>query len=242
MAYGQMAYVYDQLMQDMPYDEWVAWVMRSVPDKSATIVDLGCGTGNVAIPLAKLGYDVIGIDYSDSMLAIASDKADRTPVQWLEQNMTDWQVEQPVDAVVCFCDGFNYLLDEDDFYQTLIRTEKQLKPGGILLFDLLTANQMQRYAAEQPYQYETDNLTYMWTCDWEEDVQTIFHELTFFVKAEDDRYDRFEEQHEERAYAIDDVVYNLEKFGFVDIQVSSHFGQGPVGDDTPRVFISARKR
>ena len=242
MAYGQMAHVYDQLMQDMPYDEWIAWVQREVQDKSATIVDLGCGTGNVAIPLAKLGYNVIGIDNSDSMLAIASDKAERTPVQWLEQDMTEWQVDQEVDAVVCFCDGFNYLLDEDDFYQTLVQSAKQLISGGVLLFDLLTAFEMQRYVAEQPYQVDTDELAYLWTCDWDEELQTIYHSLTFFVKASDDRYDRFEEQHEERAYAIEDVVYNLEQFGFTDVKISNHFGQGEVTANTGRVFVSARKR
>jgi SAM-dependent methyltransferase len=242
MAYGQMAYVYDQLMQDMPYASWIDWVTREVQNKQATIVDLGCGTGNVAIPLAQMGYAVIGIDYSDSMLAIASNKAERLPIQWLEQDMTIFHVDHLVDAVVCFCDGFNYLLNENDFYQTLQRIEQQLKPGGVLLFDLLTASQMKQYALEQPYAYDTDDLSYMWTCDWQEDSLTIYHDLSFFVKAEDERYDRFDEQHEERAYDINEVTSQLEKFGFKDIEVSSHFGTGTVESHTSRVFFRARKR
>jgi 2-polyprenyl-3-methyl-5-hydroxy-6-metoxy-1,4-benzoquinol methylase len=82
-------------MADMPYGEWVDWVVAHVPTQGAHIVDLGCGTGNVAIPLAELGYAVTGIDLSDTMLAVAAQKAERTSVEWLEQDMVEWTVGEP---------------------------------------------------------------------------------------------------------------------------------------------------
>ena len=242
MAYGELAFVYDRLMVDMPYGEWVDWVVQHVPAQGAHIVDLGCGTGSVAIPLAERGYAVTGIDLSDTMLAVAAQKAERTSVQWLEQDMVEWSVGEPVDAVVCLCDGLNYLTEPDDFAQAIRQAASQLKPGGVLLFDLLPAGQLERYAAEQPYVHDESDLAYMWTCDWDASEQTIYHDITFFIQTPSGTYTRFEESHTERAYAKADVEQLLEQAGFTEVNWSSDFGRAPYSDAASRVFVSARLR
>jgi SAM-dependent methyltransferase len=241
MAYGKMANVYDQLMADMPYSDWVEWVAQQVPAKAATIVDLGCGTGNVAIPLSQKGYNVVGIDLSDSMLAVAAQKAGTLPITWLEQDMVEWQVDEAVDAVVCLCDGLNYLIDETEFVRAIQTTADQLKPGGVFLFDLLTAQQMRDYAEGQPYQMDEPDLAYLWTCDWDESEATIEHALTFFVQADDGRFDRFEESHAERAYDLKFVRSVLEQAGFGAIEMTSDIGRGPADEANMRVFVKAIK-
>jgi len=73
MAYEQFAYIYDELMQDVPYDQWVDWVKAYVPTGS-TIADIGCGTGTATLALAE-HYEVLGIDLSEEMLEVAQEKA-----------------------------------------------------------------------------------------------------------------------------------------------------------------------
>lgn len=77
MNYEQFALLYDELMNDVPYDKWVEFTEESLQQadmKEAKILDVACGTGNVTLPLVQKGYDVIGVDLSEEMLAVAQQK------------------------------------------------------------------------------------------------------------------------------------------------------------------------
>ncbi len=153
MSYRQFAYVYDRLMADMPYREWLKFAEESFAkfEKPRTIVDLGCGTGSLAIPLAQAGYQVIGIDLSEDMLSIAHDKTERLrgltgkafkgSVTWLHQDMREWEWSEPADCVISFCDCLNYLLEEEDWKSAFERVYAGLKPGGLFFV---------RYACGRP--------------------------------------------------------------------------------------------
>lgn len=74
-AYTGFAYVYDEYMDNIPYDEWEEYLVELLKengiDKDNTVIDLGCGTGTVTRMLDKEGYNCIGIDLSEDMLSIA---------------------------------------------------------------------------------------------------------------------------------------------------------------------------
>ena len=74
-AYTTFAQVYDLFMDNVPYEEWsnyIVSVLKEYGIHSGVICDLGCGTGKMTRLLAKAGYDMIGVDLSEDMLAIAS--------------------------------------------------------------------------------------------------------------------------------------------------------------------------
>src|SRR5690625_3865142 len=92
MAYTQMAFYYDFLMKHAPYDEWVSFTEKifiTYAKNVRTITDLGCGTGEITLRLAQLNYDMIGVDYSMQMLAIADQKSFETKqnIQWMKQDL-----------------------------------------------------------------------------------------------------------------------------------------------------------
>ena len=76
-AYEKFASVYDLFMEDVPYDDWCACIVKKLREagiEEGIVCELGCGTGNMTARLAKAGYDMIGIDASEDMLAEAQRK------------------------------------------------------------------------------------------------------------------------------------------------------------------------
>ena len=76
-SYSAFAYVYDELMDNVPYDEWAEYLIgllkeNGVPD--GLVCELGCGTGQMTRRLAAAGYDMIGIDLSEEMLDVAREQ------------------------------------------------------------------------------------------------------------------------------------------------------------------------
>lgn len=264
MAYQRFAYHYDRLMEDMPYPDWIAFA-RQCWDKFGqprTVVDLGCGTGSLSIPLAQLGYDVTGIDLSEDMLAVAQHKAEeaakREPfppggaVRWLQQDMREWELGRPADTVISFCDCFNYLLEEEDVEQTIHRVYEGLKPGGVFAFDMHTPYLLQHYYETQPFLLNEDDIAYIWTCDFDPGRCEIEHALTIFVQenqlldlGSDDavkqRFERVEEYHVQRAYPLEWVRQTLKDAGFSRTECAADFLWKSPTETTQRAFFVAVK-
>ncbi len=76
-SYSAFAYVYDELMDNVPYDEWTAYLIGLLKENGVAeglVCELGCGTGQMTRRLAAAGYDMIGIDLSEEMLDVAREQ------------------------------------------------------------------------------------------------------------------------------------------------------------------------
>ena len=76
-AYSGFAEIYDIFMDNVPYEAWKDYLVQILEKFGITdgiILDLGCGTGKMTRLFAKEGYDMIGIDASEEMLAIAMEQ------------------------------------------------------------------------------------------------------------------------------------------------------------------------
>src|SRR5690625_3828489 len=96
MTYQNLATVYDYFMEGAPYDDWVHFAKKAFKTYGKNIhsvVDLGCGTGEISIRLRKNGFDMTGIDLSADMLAIAEEKArsQNISIQWMKQDIVSLQ-------------------------------------------------------------------------------------------------------------------------------------------------------
>ncbi|WP_306456687.1 class I SAM-dependent DNA methyltransferase [Paenibacillus aquistagni] len=249
-AYGQFALVYDRLMEDMPYAEWLAfaeeaWERYGV--KPTTVVDLGCGTGSLAIPLAKKGYRVIGLDLSDAMLTMGREKESQAgrlkgDIQWVHQDMRSWEVPDAVDAVLSFCDSMNYLTEPEDIKAMIRQTAGQLRTGGVLLMDMHHVRQFEAYAEEQPFTLDEGDVAYIWYSDYDADRMEIEHQLTIFVRDDSTgRYERIDESHRQRAYDPAWIEQELRQAGFEQIEWYGDFTFEAPAEDCRRMFVAAKR-
>lgn len=104
------------------------------------ILELACGTGRALLPLAREGYDIVGIDASPAMLALARDNVAREGLEervtLLEQDMRALDLDQRFALAFVAVNSFSHLLSLDDQLAALTRIHQHLQPGGLLLLDL----------------------------------------------------------------------------------------------------------
>ena len=89
-AYTSFAQVYDLFMDNVPYDEWCAYICETLKKHGIAdgpVLDLGCGTGELTRRLAACGYDMTGVDVSVDMLQKAMEKQTDPPILYLLQEM-----------------------------------------------------------------------------------------------------------------------------------------------------------
>jgi len=104
------------------------------------ILEVGCGTGRVLLPLAQAGFEVTGVDLSPAMLDIARRKVATAGLQQrvtlVKQDMRALALDRPFNMVVVALNSFSHLLTLDDQLAALDRIREHLRPGGLLLIDL----------------------------------------------------------------------------------------------------------
>ena len=145
-----------QADENVDYQRWadhIEEIFRKNGRKPETVVDLGCGTGAVTNILAERGYQVTGVDISEDMLFVAREKARKSGLQvsYICQDMTELTLHRPVDAIICMCDGFNYILEEAKLKQTFQRIYQYLNPGGIWYLISAPITSWLRYLAIIPW-------------------------------------------------------------------------------------------
>jgi SAM-dependent methyltransferase len=127
--YDAFAAGYDDWSADMTED--VAWYVDLAREADEPIVELAVGSGRVAIPIAReTGKRVIGIDRSPAMLALARARSHGLPVELREGDMRDFELEQPVDLVICPFRSLLHLPTWHDKRRVFERVARALRPGG----------------------------------------------------------------------------------------------------------------
>lgn len=241
--YSFFAKVYDDLMSNVPYNVWVDFVKKHVPVGS-NLIDLGCGTGTVAVELAKAGYQMVGVDLSSEMLTLAREKAnaDGVNIAFYEGDMANMELASGFDAVVSFVDSLNYLTDTEDWKKTFQNSYNSLIDGGYLLFDVHTMYKLRNVFNDFTYCNADFDLSILWNSYVDNEEQIVEHELTFFSEIENGNYRRFDETHVQKVIDLDNIEEMLKEIGFVNIEVLYDLDEEQPDKDKPtRAFVKAQK-
>lgn len=133
--YDHFAADYDLWAADMTED--VAWYVSLAREAAEPIVELGIGTGRVAIPIAReAGKRVIGFDRSPAMLAAGRERSGGLPIEFREGDMRELALEEPVELVICPFRALLHLPTWADRRRLFERVAAGLKPGGRFAFNV----------------------------------------------------------------------------------------------------------
>ncbi|MBM7604770.1 SAM-dependent methyltransferase [Metabacillus crassostreae] len=248
MIYQGFAYIYDQLMKDAPYDQWAELILEVFskyhPD-TKNVLDIGCGTGEIAVRLAKKQFNVTGVDLSEDMLTVAQAKAEKNKVNmlFLQQDMRELTgfIERS-DAITICCDSLNYLRTISDVQSTFEAVYNQLNDNGLFIFDVHSLYKIHNVFADATFADQDDDISFIWSSYLGEEEHSIEHDLSFFVK-QGEFYERYDELHYQRTFDIEQYKQLLQSASFEIVKICSDFQLHE--DPTPtteRIFFIARKK
>lgn len=243
--YGDFAWVYDTFMDNIPYDEWFAYLHGLLQKYGITegiVVDIGCGTGILTQKMQQAGYDMIGIDLSEEMLEIARERVP-AEVLLLNQDMREMDLYGSAAAMYCICDGMNYMCSAEDFKKVLERVYLFLDNGGIFIFDLKTAYFYEKILGNRTIVDNRENATLIWENEYDTETQINEYLVTIYREAEEDSdiFYRDEELHRQRAYSIDALEKLFKEQLFSNVKFYHAFTEDIPKEDSERIYIIAQK-
>lgn len=251
-AYSRYAEVYDRIGQRVFGERIAAATLHHLSERGerpTTMVDLACGTGAASLAFAAAGFSVIGIDQSPAMLERARCAAEEAGhrIDWRHGDLRNFTLEEPVDLATCFYDGYNYVTEESELAEAYGSVWRALRAGGLFIFDL---NTRAKFGASWSdlclVAVDRDDLFGIYQSWFQPETGLSPLILTFFVRTDGGDWERFDEEHIERAYPLDAIRALLEEVGFrveavLDyVDRSERFGP-PGSERSHRVVFVARR-
>jgi 2-polyprenyl-3-methyl-5-hydroxy-6-metoxy-1,4-benzoquinol methylase len=141
-VFKNYAKYYDILYQEKNYEEECDFIEQAFRGfsklKVRSILELGCGTGGHAIPLARRKYKITGVDASKVMLNTAKEKSSKLglDIDFLQSDIRDFKLNEKFDSIICMFAVLNYLTGNEDFEKTLRNVRKHLREGGLFIIDV----------------------------------------------------------------------------------------------------------
>lgn len=243
-SYAEFASVYDELMSEVPYDTYVELINLAASGVAGKkILDVGCGTGLLSVKLAKLNGLVTGVDLSSDMLSVARDRASslNLPVTFVEQPMQEITGFSDFDVAIITIDSLNYVIEEEAVLQTFRNIYNSLAVGGVLLFDVHSTFKMDVIFMESPFIFDNKRISYIWNTEMGDEPHSVYSELAFFIRTENDLYKRFDEVHYQRTFSVLEYVDMLSEVGFSIERIFSDWEDLPPNFDSERIFFQVRK-
>lgn len=213
-SYQQIAKYYDALVQDENATQmWVDFVKKY--SKKGSLMDLACGSGDIAISLSQNGYDVYASDFEEEMLNKAKAKSGSENVFWSILDMTKFSLDKKMDTITCFCDSINYLTEEKDVISMFKCVYDSLKEKGTFLFDVHSLDRINEFEEEFLEEGNVCNVDYEWSILCLKDL--LYQNFIFFDNVTTTRI-----QHVQKIYHPDFLIKALEEIGF-NVKIMTDF-------------------
>jgi SAM-dependent methyltransferase len=194
-----------------------------------TVTDLGCGSGILARVMSDLGYDVLGVDLSTDMLALAERNAPKA--RFRNESLVDAAIPPSV-AVTAIGEALNYATDpragRDATTEVAQRVFDALTPGGVFLFDVATPGRNLGLEVRERI-HDHDDWTLVMRAT--ESGNRLDRRITIFSLEPDGHWSRIDEHHVAHLYDPGELTAALERIGF-DVETRPSYGEHR-GDSTP---------
>ncbi len=244
-SYTVFAEFYDNLTRNVGYQERADYFHRLLQlygNGGPLLLDLACGTGTLSVEMSGKGYEVIGVDASYDMLAVAREKAEQKgrDILFLCQKMQHLDLYGTVDVVVCSLDSINHVTKPEDVQKIFQRVSLFLNEGGLFVFDANTIYKHQVILGNNTFVYDMDTVFCVWQNSYEEKGHLVKIQLDFFSR-EGDAYYRTGESIRERAYSTQELCQWLKDAGLELVSVYDENSMEPPKEKSQRLVYVAKK-
>jgi SAM-dependent methyltransferase len=235
--FTSLALVYDDIMADIEYDEWSAFILETVRARGwsgGSLLDLGCGTGNATAPMVEEGFDVTGVDASAEMLAVARAKLPDT--RFVLGDFETFDAGGTFTLAYAVFDALNNLLSPAAFRRAAERVYAHLEPNGLFMFDVNTTRGLKELWESGRAEGWAGEVYYNWRHSFDEDTGLArvdafcLHGSTGFT-----------EVHFERPYDPPELRESLGAAGFADVEILAYPEGEAAPHDAHRVWVVARR-
>ena len=236
---------YDHLMRAVPYDSWVEYVEQPVAHERAVVrrvLDLACGTGQMTQRLHARGYEVVGADCSEAMLAQARrawDGAHRPP-EFVAADARALCFSPVFDLVLCLFDSLNYITDEGGLSRCFVGVAQALRPRGLFIFDLNTIRALEQELFTQKNPNPSDPLQYNWESSYDAEARVCTVRMRFRYEGESGA-EEFVEVHRQKGYTHSEIEAWLKDAGFERPRALNAYTFRRASPFANRVFYVTRK-
>lgn len=246
--YSALAAGYDRVMDYVDYEAWADYVHHVFGEHeddagTASVLELGCGTGVLATHLQPLGpYRYAGTDGAAAMIAVAQARAGAGEVEatFAVADFADPVDGAPFDAALLLYDGLNYVTDPEAMPGVFRAAYAAVRPGGLFVVDQSTPANSENHEAdfEDAGEVDTPDGLFRYVRRSRYDRATRLHETVFEIET---AAGRVVERHVERAYTMDEVEDAAEAAGWRVEAAYDGFSLDRADDDAERVHWVLRR-
>ena len=242
--YNHFAYIYDKFNTKANYKKLHKYIhsqFKKAKIKNGIIADLGCGTGDLTIMLAKDGYEMVAIDYSADMLSVLNEKKyeyELPNILLLNQDLTNLDLYGTINGAVSTFDTFNHITSIELLSNVIERVALFTEKDGIFIFDMNTLYKHLYILADNVFNFEDSYAKCVWknTLDTENSRIKIELEITYKETNEIYREDFFE-----YIYDIDTVKKICEDSGFEILDILDGETFKPLTEKSQRAIFTGKK-
>jgi SAM-dependent methyltransferase len=252
--YGGQAAVYDAEYAGVEHDARFfverlrAWRVRT------PVLELGCGTGRVAVPLAMAGFACVGLDTSDRMLRIARRNSRQLApevaarLRYTKRDATAFRFARPFGAILSTFSLHALLLEPPARAACLARCREHLAPDGVLLLDVFVPRTGPGATRERPHAFERTfplgrggRSVRKRTEEWRDEGAAVDHVRYAYrtLRSDGSEAGAFDVVFRIARLQPDTVEAELEAAGFVVVERSGDYRGAPFGPDSERLIVEA---
>jgi SAM-dependent methyltransferase len=203
IPYKGLAWIYDRVLGDAMFPLIRRTFEQAVEKyhiRFASAADIGCGTGTFLRYLSRKNVQLFGVDRSPDMLRIAEEKNRGTGVIFLQQDLTQLHLPQPVDLITCNCDTLNYILSAQSLRQVIARCHSNLRTAGYFLYDIIVGSNDGVGWRTTVQKIRMPNLVSHWVVSWNPQQNLSIVRMDHLLMSKYGGYRRFAEIHKQRWY------------------------------------------
>ena len=214
-------------------------ILDNLPTRSK-ILDLCCGTGQLAQELTARGYQVVGVDISSEMIELA--RLNAPNAEFIVQDARDFYFPESFDCVVSTYDSLNHILDFDGLTSVFLNVYSLLRTDGIFAFDLNTEAGYLYHWPDCAFHILEDDHACIVQSYYNGDDQLARFDATIFRRI--DGWQRSDVSIFQRCYSDTRIKDALETTGFVEIDIygfHDEVGLGELTEQSERAYYVCRK-